>query len=87
MIRTEFDVTVPMSTYLVALVISDFECITQVVPNIGEYGKVDVRVCGRSDEVAKGQLNYALEIATKLIKFYEEYYGLKYPLPKCGKIL
>ncbi len=84
--KTEFNVTVPMSTYLVALVLSDFTCLQATVPNMGANGEVDVRVCGRADEVANGQLNYALEIGTKVIKFFEEYYGVKYPLPKCGMI-
>ena len=73
-----------MSTYLVALVISDFKCKKETVSNLGEYGKVDVSVCGRADNVDNGQLDYALQIATKVIQYYETFYGVKYPLPKCG---
>ena len=73
-----------MSTYLVALVISDFECISEKIENIGEKGFVDVSVCGRADAVHDGQLDYALAIATKVIKFFEEFYQVKYPLSKCG---
>ena len=82
--KTEFDTTVPMSTYLVALVISDFVCLNETVQDIGAKGKVDVSVCGRSNAIE--QLQYALEVSTKIIKFFEFIYGVKYPLPKCDHI-
>ena len=74
-----------MSTYLLALVVSDFECKLQTVEGMGEQGKVDIRVCGRPTAVASGQLDYALTVATKVLKFYEDFYGVKYPLPKSGQ--
>jgi aminopeptidase N len=73
-----------MSTYLLALVLSDFECKLQTVQGIGQHGKVDIRVCGRSSVVANSQLDYALNVAIKVLKFYEDFYGIKYPLPKSG---
>jgi aminopeptidase N len=73
-----------MSTYLVALIISDFECLSEKVENLGEKGFVDVSVCGRADAVNDGQLDYALDVAIKVIKFFEEFYKVKYPLSKCG---
>lgn len=72
-----------MSTYLIALVISDFQCKYNNVEGVGEFGSVKVGVCGRSN--ALDQLDYALQIGTKIIKYLEEFYGVKYPLPKCGK--
>lgn len=84
MTRTDFEPTVKMSTYLVALIISDFKCLNQTVLNTGEYGHVDVRVCGTSNAVDNHLLDYSLQSATKLIKYYEDFYGVKYPLPKCG---
>ena len=74
-----------MSSYLVALVISDMVCLNDTVQNVGEYGKVDVNVCGRSNAIE--QIEYALQVSTKIIKFFEMIYGVKYPLPKCGKLL
>ena len=68
-----------MSSYLVALVISDFVCINETVQGIG---KVEVNVCGRANAIEK--LNYALEISTKTIKFLESIYGVQYPLKKAG---
>ena len=85
LVKTEFSPSVPMSSYLVALVISNFKCLSQTVLGVGEEGKVDVRVCGRADAVDNGQLDYALEMGTKLIKALEDFYNVRYPLPKCGK--
>ena len=75
-----------MTTYLVALVISDFVCINQTVENMGEYGKVDVRVCSRSDAIASGYLDYSLQMTVKIIKSLEQFYGVKYALPKCDSV-
>lgn len=82
--KTDFEESVPMSTYLVAFVVSDFECLHKKVENMGENGFVDVRVCGRADAVDGHQLDYALDVATSIIKFYEDFYRVKYPLSKCG---
>ena len=84
LVRTEFDVTVLMSTYLLALVVSDFECKLKIETGVGEQGSIEVRVCGREEAVTNGQLDYALEVAVNVIKFYEDFYGVKYPLPKAG---
>ena len=84
LVKTEFDVTVPMSTYLLALIVSDFKCKLENVVGVGEKGSLDVRVCGRQDALDNHQLDYALKVATKVIKYYEEFYGVKYPLPKSG---
>jgi aminopeptidase N len=84
LLKTEFHVSVTMSSYLVAIVISDFECVSKIVPNTGEYDQVTVSICGRSHAVSTGQLDYTLEVASKLIKFFEDYYDLKYPIEKIG---
>lgn len=33
-----------------------------------------------------GMVKYAIETASKILPFYEEYYNVSYPLPKAGKI-
>jgi aminopeptidase N len=78
---TIFEPTVPMSTYLVALVIADFECINKTIAG-GEKGTIDVRVCGRSN--ALNQLEYSLDIGVRVLQYLEKVYDIKYPLPKCG---
>lgn len=80
---TEFDETVEMSTYLVALIVSDFKCIHGVA-NTELSKKVDVSVCARPDAV--DQLEYALNVALKLTEFFETYYKVEYPLPKLDHV-
>jgi aminopeptidase N len=70
-----------MSTYLVGLVISDFEC-KYTTANAGISGSVDVSICGRAE--AYGQLESALTATVRILESQEKYFGLKYPLTKCG---
>jgi aminopeptidase N len=73
-----------MSTYLVALIVSDFKCIKATAhPVISK--NVEINVCARPNAV--DQIFYALNVSTKLIEFFEEYYNVEYPLPKSGKNL
>lgn len=78
---TEFEETVPMSTYLVALVLADYKCRTGVAHPVLSKN-VDISVCTRPD--ALSQLDYAFENTIKLVEFFEKFYDIKYPLPKLG---
>ena len=72
-----------MSTYLVALVVSDFVCIKATAhPSLSK--SVDVSVCARPNAIE--QTSYALNVSTKIIEFFESYYNVEYPLPKSGKL-
>jgi aminopeptidase N len=70
-----------MSTYLVALVISDFKC-KYGLANAGPTGKVNVSACGRPN--AFNQLDYGLTLAIKVLEDYEKYFGIDYTLKKLG---
>lgn len=63
-----------MSTYLLFFSLGDFERISKTVNGI------DVGIITKRGDSAKGQ--YALDSAVQLIPYYEEYFGVKYPLPK-----
>jgi aminopeptidase N len=71
-----------MSTYLVALIVSDFKCINAVAHPVFSKN-VEINVCARPNAV--DQISYALNVSIKLIEFFEEYYNTEYPLPKSGK--
>ena len=70
----KFATTPKMSTYLVALEVGDFQCLE------GGADGVPVRVCATPDKKELGK--FALESAEHILKFYNQYYGIKYPFQK-----
>uniref|UniRef100_A0A8C0QZ94 Aminopeptidase n=1 Tax=Canis lupus dingo TaxID=286419 RepID=A0A8C0QZ94_CANLU len=75
LLEDHFDVTVKMSTYLVAFIISDFESISKMTKN-----GVKVSIYAVPDKIH--QADYALDAAVTLLEFYEDYFSIPYPLPK-----
>jgi aminopeptidase N len=75
---TTFADTPKMSSYLLFLALGDFERIHRQV------GKVDIGVVARRGEAEKGR--FALDAAADLIGFYDDYFGVPYPLPKLDMI-
>ncbi|XP_053330631.1 endoplasmic reticulum aminopeptidase 1 [Spea bombifrons] len=75
LLEDHFDVTVKMSTYLVAFIVSDFQSISQVT----DHG-VKISVYAVPEKIEQG--TYALQAAVKLLDFYEDYFSIPYPLPK-----
>jgi aminopeptidase N len=83
MIETEFEETIIMSTYLIALIISDFKC-KHGVARAGVTGTVDVKVCARPS--AFNQLDYALKHTVLTLEMFEKYFGIKYNLSKLDHV-
>ncbi|XP_019878515.1 aminopeptidase N isoform X3 [Aethina tumida] len=72
-----FDSSVPMSTYLVAFLVSDFEF------RSGEPTKdsnVTFKIWARKDAI--DQVEFARDIGPKFLEYYEKFFDIKYPLPK-----
>src|ERR1700734_43528 len=70
----KFSTTARMSSYLVALAVGDWECLE------GSADDIPIRVC-----VVPGKKQYAafsLEAAEFSLKFYDQYFGIKYPYGK-----
>ncbi|KAJ7560287.1 hypothetical protein O6H91_04G121900 [Diphasiastrum complanatum] len=68
-----------MSTYLVALVVGEFDYIEGITK---EGNKVRVYTAHGKTE----QGRFALEVATRVLPFYAEYFGTTYPLPKLDMV-
>ena len=77
--RNEFHVTKKMSTYLVAFVICDFKTKHEFT----KTNNITVKVAVAEDKLE--QADFALRTATNITEFYEQYFGIKYPLPKQGR--
>jgi len=74
-----FSETPKMSTYLVAIVVGPFESSEPVVAN-----GVTIRVWATPGR--KDQCGFARTAAEKMLPYYEEYFGVKYPLEKLDLI-
>ncbi|GAB5567043.1 endoplasmic reticulum aminopeptidase 1 [Prionailurus iriomotensis] len=75
LIEDHFDVTVKMSTYLVAFIISDFKSVSKMTKS-----GIKVSIYAVPDKIH--QADYALDAAVTLLEFYEDYFSIPYPLPK-----
>ena len=74
----KFATTPRMSTYLVAFLVGDFQC-----SSVSSDG-VAIRVCSTPDMVALTP--YALDVAQWVLHYYNDYFGIPYPLKKLDLI-
>lgn len=70
-----FDTTPRMSSYLLAFAIGDLHGQTAKTKNGTEVGVFATRAHSLD------KTDFALDIATRVIEFYEDYFGVKYPIP------
>ena len=73
-----FEETPPMASYLVALCIGEFEELRD------EVDGVQLRVVTTAGKREQGR--YAMEATKKILAYFNEYFGVKYPLPKLDQI-
>jgi aminopeptidase N/puromycin-sensitive aminopeptidase len=74
----KFATTPKMSTYLVAFLVGDFQC------TAGESDGVAIRVCATPDKVALTP--YGVDVAKWVLHYYDDYFGIHYPLKKLDLI-
>uniref|UniRef100_A0A4W4EBY7 Aminopeptidase n=1 Tax=Electrophorus electricus TaxID=8005 RepID=A0A4W4EBY7_ELEEL len=79
LVEVKFATTPIMSTYLVAFVIGEYD----FVESQSSDG-VTVRVYTPLGKAEQGK--FALEVATKTLPFYKDYFNVPYPLPKIDLI-
>ena len=78
--RVSFDTTPIMSTYLLAFVVGEFDHIEGTTPD----NRIAVRVFVPVGKQEQGQ--FALDMAIRTLPFYEDWFGIQYPLPKADLI-
>ncbi|MES1197347.1 MAG: M1 family metallopeptidase [Pseudomonadota bacterium] len=72
--RVRFASTPKMSSYLLFMGVGDLERITTTVDG------VEIGVVTKRGDVEKGR--FALDAAAQLLRYYNDYFGVRYPLPK-----
>lgn len=77
---TTFDTTPRMSTYLLAWVTGELHKKTATTKS-----GVEVNIWATPAQLANS-LDFALDIATRTIDFFDEYFDTKYPLPKSDHV-
>ena len=70
--------TPKMSTYLVAFLVGDFAC------SSGKVDGVPIRACATPDKVAL--TSFAVDAARYVLHYYDQYFGIKYPMPKLDMV-
>jgi len=73
-----FATTPRMSTYLVAFLVGDFVCTS------GESDGTPIRACATPDKVE--YTKFALSASEFVLHYYNNYFGIKYPMPKLDMI-
>ncbi len=80
LVRTTFEPSPRMSTYLLAFVIGDLQSKTAKTKGGVEVGVWSTKA---HDPAA---LDFALDVATRSIEFFNDYYGVPYPLKTCNHV-
>jgi aminopeptidase N len=73
-----FATTPKMSTYLVAFLVGDFKC------SKGSSDGTPIRVCATPDKIKLTK--FALKEAEHTLHYYNDYFGIKYPMPKLDMV-
>uniref|UniRef100_A0A915IPG6 Aminopeptidase n=1 Tax=Romanomermis culicivorax TaxID=13658 RepID=A0A915IPG6_ROMCU len=79
LIKDSFDKTVKMSTYLLAVIVSDYKRVTSK-----SLSGIIVSVYAPPHQV--NLTDYALNISVKSLDFFEQFFGVPYPLKKLDLI-
>uniref|UniRef100_A0A8C2B276 Aminopeptidase n=1 Tax=Cyprinus carpio TaxID=7962 RepID=A0A8C2B276_CYPCA len=78
-IVTTFEKTPVMSTYLLAFTVSDFTYISK-------SSGTNIHIHARTEAIEAGHADYAIQVTENILKYYQNIFGLKYPLKKIDQI-
>ncbi|XP_034944912.1 aminopeptidase Ey isoform X2 [Chelonus insularis] len=71
-----YERSVPMSTYLVAFIVSDFDTLKDTSNTFNVWARHE----------AINQAQYSLDIGPMILKHYEDFFQIKFPLPKMDMV-
>uniref|UniRef100_A0A3B5M895 Aminopeptidase n=1 Tax=Xiphophorus couchianus TaxID=32473 RepID=A0A3B5M895_9TELE len=80
LLQTTFEATEKMSTYLLAIIVSDYAHLSTT------QGNIQIRIWARKKAIKEGQGNYALNVTGPILDFFQAYYNISYPLRKSDQI-
>jgi len=86
-IKHVYDESPVMSTYLLAFIVGEFDYVSAFVgPSPGVPGalRTELRIYTPEGQTHLGA--FALDVATKCLQLYEQFFQIPYPLPKCDLI-
>ncbi|KAK2918320.1 aminopeptidase Ey [Channa argus] len=78
--QTTFEPTKKMSTYLLAIIVSDYSHLS------AQQGNILIRIWARRAAIEQGQGNYAINVTGPILEFFQLYYNISYPLSKSDQI-
>uniref|UniRef100_A0A3P9MB43 Aminopeptidase n=1 Tax=Oryzias latipes TaxID=8090 RepID=A0A3P9MB43_ORYLA len=78
--QTRFEPTEKMSTYLLAIVVSNFTSLHTM------QGETLVRIWARRKTIEQGQGDYAMNLTGPILDFLQSYYNIPYPLSKSDQV-
>uniref|UniRef100_A0A146WKL4 Aminopeptidase n=1 Tax=Fundulus heteroclitus TaxID=8078 RepID=A0A146WKL4_FUNHE len=80
LVQTKFEATEKMSTYLLAIIVSDYAHLNTT------QGNTQIRIWARRKAIDQGQGDYALNVTGPVLDFFQSYYNISYPLKKSDQI-
>ena len=79
-VTTKFQDTIPMQTYLLAFVISDFDYVSN------NDVTTEQRIYADPEKIKRGDGDFALSVVGPVLRKMEKLFGVNYPLPKMDHV-
>lgn len=79
-VTSKFEDTPSMSTYLLAFIISDYAFVSN------NNADIEQRIYARPEAIANGDGDFAASVVDSILKEFEEYFGVDFPLSKLDHV-
>lgn len=82
-VRSTFEESVPMSPYQLAVFVSNFDSVTEIVEPLTGVNFTTTIHASKEDI---GKVRFASELVGQLMEYFIDYFDVEYPLSKLGKL-